>query len=62
MTDCTYCGSDIYEHDPVFVSEREEENENKRVEAGQFCNYACLSAHIEEEGLMDGVSCNINTS
>lgn len=55
---CTYCGSDIHRHDPVYVYE-DGRGENQ-VEAGQFCNYACLSAYIDEEGLMDGVSCEID--
>jgi len=25
--------------------------------AGQFCNYACLAAYIEEEGLTEGAAC-----
>ena len=24
MTECTYCGSDVYGHDPVFVMEERE--------------------------------------
>jgi hypothetical protein len=55
-TECTYCGSDVYRHDPVFVTE---EREFRRVETGAFCNYACLSAHIDEEGLAEGDSCEI---
>lgn len=56
-TECTYCGSDVYEHDPVFVME---EREFRRVETGGFCNYACLSAHIDEEGLADGAACTVD--
>ncbi|MFC6732018.1 hypothetical protein [Haladaptatus sp. DYSN1] len=51
---CTYCGADVYAHDPVFV---EEFDGGTRVEAGQFCNYACLTAHIEEKGLTTGAAC-----
>lgn len=56
---CTYCGSDIRDHDPVFV---EEAAEDRLVPAGQFCNYACLARHIEEEGLEDGACCRIDLS
>jgi hypothetical protein len=51
---CTYCGSDVERHDPVSVEETED---GDRVPAGQFCNYACLSAHIEEEELATGACC-----
>ncbi|NHN47282.1 hypothetical protein G9464_06680 [Halostella sp. JP-L12] len=54
---CTYCGSDVSDHDPVFV---EEEVDGDREEAGRFCNYACLSAHIEEAGLTTGACCRID--
>jgi len=53
-TDCTYCGSDVSEHDPVFVDERDD---GERVPAGRFCNYACLSAHVEAEDLVTGACC-----
>lgn len=56
MTECTYCGSDLTHYTPVFV---EEETDGKRTPVGQFCNYACLSAHIEEEGLTEGACCHI---
>ena len=57
MTECTYCGSDVYGHDPVFVME---EREFRRVETGVFCNYACLSAHIDDKGLADGAACDVD--
>ncbi len=57
MTDCTYCGQPVERHDPVFVAERED---SERVPAGQFCNYACLSAHIEDGGLTTGACCRID--
>lgn len=53
-TACTYCGADVEVHDPVYV--REGRN-GERVDAGQFCNYACLLAHVEAEGLTDGAAC-----
>jgi hypothetical protein len=44
--------------------EREEENEGEdegeQVPAGQFCNYACLSAHIKESNLADGTVCRLD--
>ncbi|MFW6448535.1 MAG: hypothetical protein ACOC0X_03215 [Halobacteriota archaeon] len=51
---CSYCGSDVERHDPVYV---EEVDEDGRVDAGAFCNYACLTAHIDEAGLTAGASC-----
>ncbi|GKZ15473.1 hypothetical protein SAMN05444342_3522 [Haladaptatus paucihalophilus DX253] len=52
--ECTYCGSNIERHDPVFVNVGANTSTNQ---AGQFCNYACLATHIEEEGLTDGAAC-----
>lgn len=52
--DCTYCGSAVTSHDPVFV---EEGHGDEREPAGRFCNYACLAAHIDEEGLTTGDCC-----
>ncbi|AFK20515.1 hypothetical protein HFX_2844 [Haloferax mediterranei ATCC 33500] len=49
-----YCGSDVSCHDPVFV---EEAADGERVSVGGFCNYACLSAYIEDEELTTGASC-----
>lgn len=54
---CTYCGSDIAEHEPIFVEEAEAD---RLVPAGQFCNYACLARHIEDEGLETGACCRID--
>ncbi|UPV72890.1 hypothetical protein M0R89_10050 [Halorussus limi] len=55
--DCTYCGSDVNDHDPVFVAERRGDG---RESAGRFCNYACLSAHIDEANLVDGACCTVD--
>lgn len=52
MTDCEFCGSRVEDHDPVFVAEGLD-----REQAGAFCNYACLSAHIDAEALTDSTSC-----
>ena len=38
----------------MYVAEREDD---ERVEVGQFCNYACLVAHVESEGLTTGATC-----
>ena len=52
--DCTYCGHDVTRHDPVYVQERDGDG---RVDAGRFCNYACLDAYIEERGLTTAAAC-----
>jgi len=52
MTDCTYCGCGIKGHDPVYVS-RSPDSEP----TGQYCNYGCLAAHIDEADLAMGTSC-----
>lgn len=60
MTDaCTYCGQDVTAHDPVFVAEPVD---GERERTGQFCNYACLSAHIEEQDLTTGACCQFDPS
>ncbi|WP_433625691.1 hypothetical protein [Halomicrococcus sp. NG-SE-24] len=53
--DCTYCGSDVTAHDPVFVAEGVDE----RQPVGRFCNYACLTAYVDEEELTSGACCRI---
>lgn len=57
VTDCTYCGQTTEAHDPVFVFE---EGDGERVSVGEFCNYACLSAHIEENDLVNGACCRLD--
>lgn len=49
---CTFCGSEIWSHDPIVV-----EAAGTGEREGQFCNYACLKAHIEAAGLEVGASC-----
>ncbi len=49
---CTYCGSDVAAHDPVYVAD-----EPGGEPTGSFCNYACLESHIEDEGLTAGAAC-----
>ncbi|PSP87257.1 hypothetical protein BRC90_10955 [Halobacteriales archaeon QS_4_69_34] len=54
--ECTYCGSDLSFCEPVFVAETAD---GEHVPAGGFCNYACLSAHIEQAELVYGASCTV---
>jgi hypothetical protein len=58
MTECTYCGSRVEDHEGVFVQELTADDE--REEAGAFCNYACLSAHVEERDLVSGAACRFD--
>lgn len=57
MTACTFCGSDVEAHDPVYVAEG---GDGGREPAGAFCNYACLLQHIEAEDLTLGAACRID--
>ena len=75
-TPCTDCGSDVGAHQSVYVAERTDdrqvgnESENRSgndVHAddrarGEFCNYACLSAYIDEEELVYGSACSFDPS
>ena len=54
VTDCTYCGSAVAAHDPVYV---DEVVDGERTTTGRFCNYGCLAAHVEAAGLATGASC-----
>lgn len=54
MPACRYCGAEVRDHEPVYVQEAAGDG---RREAGQFCNYACLRAHIDEAGLTTGAAC-----
>ncbi|MUV90521.1 hypothetical protein GJ629_11930 [Halapricum sp. CBA1109] len=55
MTDtCVDCGSDLAAYEPVYVSET---TDGERDPVGGFCNYACLSAYIDEAELTDGAAC-----
>jgi hypothetical protein len=47
---CAYCDCRIFDHDPICVRD---------CTAGCgspafFCNHACLTAHVETEGLTEG--------
>ncbi|WP_236035436.1 hypothetical protein [Haloarcula rubra] len=50
--ECTYCGSPVEDHDPVYLSD-----EPSGAPTAQFCNYGCLSAHVDEAGLTTGAAC-----
>lgn len=56
-TECAYCGSDVARHDPVVVTEGAVADADR---SRPFCNYACLAASIEAEGLTDGAACEWN--
>lgn len=50
---CDYCGSRIFEHDPICVRDC-------TADCGipsYYCNYACLAAQIEEQDLTVGNAC-----
>jgi hypothetical protein len=53
---CAYCESRIFDHDPICV--RDCDNDCGSPE--YFCNYACLSAYIEENSLTTGNACAWN--
>lgn len=55
--DCTYCGSDVVHHDPVYVME--DVNSCGGGGSDAFCNYSCLVSWIESEGKIEGDSCRI---
>lgn len=51
----TYCGSDVYAHDPLFLESEKGEN-GERLPVGRFCNYAYLTSYVDEEGLVTGAA------
>jgi hypothetical protein len=50
---CSYCESRIFEHDPICVRDCTDDCGSP----AYFCNYACLSEYIEENGLTIGDAC-----
>lgn len=50
---CTYCGSPIFDHEPICVRDCTADCGSPRY----FCNHACLSAHIENAELTTGDAC-----
>ena len=53
---CAYCQSLIFEHDPLCVRDCTADCGSPTY----FCNYACLSAFIDEENLTAGNACEWN--
>jgi hypothetical protein len=51
---CAYCGCRIFDHDPICVRDCAEDCGSP----SYFCNYGCLSAHIEGEELATGTTCS----
>lgn len=50
---CAYCASQIFDHDPICVRDCDDDCGSP----SYFCNYACLSAHIDAERLTTGDAC-----
>jgi len=50
---CAYCGCAIFDHDPICVRDCTADCGSP----SYFCNYACLTAHVEAEGLTEGAAC-----
>lgn len=50
---CRYCASRIFDHDPICIRDCTDDCGSPRY----FCNFACLSAFIEEEDLTTGDAC-----
>ena len=50
---CAYCGSRVFDHDPICVRDCDDGCGS----ATYFCNYACLSAHVDESDLIAGNAC-----
>jgi hypothetical protein len=50
---CAYCGSRIFDHDPICVRDCEDACGSP----AYFCHYACLSVYIDENGLTVGDAC-----
>ena len=52
-TACAYCGERIFDHDPICVRDCTDDCGSPTY----FCNYACLSSHIDEADLTVGDAC-----
>ena len=50
---CAYCGSRIFDHDPICVRNCGENCGSPTY----FCNHACLSVYIDDENLASGDAC-----
>ena len=56
MADCAYCGCDVTAHDPVVVFEGLDTDGR----GTPFCNYGCLAAFVDAEGLTTGTTCRVD--
>jgi hypothetical protein len=52
-TPCMYCGEQIFDHEPICVRDCTDDCGSP----AYFCNYACLSSHIDEQGLTVDNAC-----
>jgi hypothetical protein len=50
---CAYCGSRVFDHDPVCVRDCTDDCGSPRY----FCNYACLTTYVTENDLTTGDAC-----
>ncbi|MFC6988629.1 hypothetical protein ACFQJD_07705 [Haloplanus sp. GCM10025708] len=50
---CAYCESLVFDHDPICVRNCDDDCGSPTY----FCNYACLSAYIDENNLTAGNAC-----
>ncbi|MFC4440099.1 MULTISPECIES: hypothetical protein [Natrialbaceae] len=51
---CAYCESRIFSHDPICVRDCTDDCGSP----AYFCNYACLSAYIDDNSLMMDNACD----
>lgn len=50
---CAYCESRIFDQEPLCVRDCTDDCDSPTY----FCNYACLSAHVDENDLTTGDAC-----
>jgi len=50
---CAYCGSAVFDHDPVCVRDCTDDCGSPT----HFCHYGCLAAYVDREGLTTGDAC-----
>ncbi|PSQ06621.1 hypothetical protein BRC92_00155 [Halobacteriales archaeon QS_4_69_31] len=50
---CAYCGCRVFDHDPVCIRDCTDDCGSPTY----FCNYGCLVAYVEENGLTTGTTC-----
>lgn len=50
---CAYCGSHIFDHDPICVRDCTAACGDPTF----FCNYACLRTYVDENDLTTGAAC-----